>query len=190
MCLGGFQPRVCAVLFRDSKQNQIHQPARPYNVGGWDHPPFGGSPPDLSPHAQVPDASKHRGVDCPTLGVTGVHVKGVAPRSRPPVPGLSGAPGLRPPTPRGPSVAPGPRPPVLGHTTWRGVPRAGRGAYNLAWHALSRPTPFSFATVNKTKFTRPPGHTMWGGWDHPPFGAPPPTHHPMLKSRMHRSTGG
>ena len=49
----------------------------------------------------------------------------------------------------------------VGHTTWRGVPRAGRGAYNLAWHALSRPTPFSFATVNKTKFTRPPGHTMW-----------------------------
>ena len=70
-----------------------------------------------------------------------------------------------------------------------GVGGAG-GAYNLAWHALSRPTPFSFATVNKTKFTRPPGHTMWGGWDHPPFGAPPPTHHPMLKSRMHRSTGG
>ena len=30
--LGGFQPRVCAVLFRDSKQNQIHQPAMPYNV--------------------------------------------------------------------------------------------------------------------------------------------------------------
>ena len=41
-----------------------------------------------------------------------------------------------------------------------GVGGAG-GAYNLAWHALSRPTPFSFATVNKTKFTRPPGHTMW-----------------------------
>ena len=32
LLLGGFQPRVCAVLFRDSKQNQIHQPARPYNV--------------------------------------------------------------------------------------------------------------------------------------------------------------
>ena len=30
--LGGFQPRVCAVLFRDSKQNQIHQPARQYYV--------------------------------------------------------------------------------------------------------------------------------------------------------------
>ena len=30
--LGGFQPHVCPVLFRDSKQNQIHQPARPYNV--------------------------------------------------------------------------------------------------------------------------------------------------------------
>ena len=43
----------------------------------------------------------------------------------------------------------------------------------MAWHALSRPTPFSFATVNKTKFTRPPGHAMWGGWDHPPFGGSP-----------------
>ena len=53
-----------------------------------------------------------------------------------------------------------------------GVGGAG-GAYNLAWHALSRPTPFSFATVNKTKFTRPPGHAMWGGWDHPPFGGSP-----------------
>ena len=42
-----------------------------------------------------------------------------------------------------------------------GVGGAG-GAYNLAWHALSRPTPFSFATVNKTKSTSPPGHTMWG----------------------------
>ena len=111
--LGGFQPRVCAVLFRDSKQNQIHQPARPYNVGGRGSPSIWRVPPDLSPHAQVPDASKHRGVDCPTLGLTGVHVKGVAPRSRPPVPGLSVAPGLRPLTPRGPSVAPGPRPPVL-----------------------------------------------------------------------------
>ena len=30
--LGGFQSCVCTVLFRDSKQNQIHQAARPYNV--------------------------------------------------------------------------------------------------------------------------------------------------------------
>ena len=100
------------LLFRDSKQNQIHQAARPYNVGGLGSPSLWSTPPDPSPHAQVPDASKHR-------GVTGVHVKGVAPR---PVPGLSVAPGLRPLTPRGPSVAPGPRPPVLGHTTWRGTP--------------------------------------------------------------------
>ena len=55
---------------------------------------------------------------------------------------------------------------------WRS-PGGPGGAYNLAWHALSRPTPFSFATVNKTKFTSPPGHAMWGGWDHPPFGGSP-----------------
>ena len=50
--------------------------------------------------------------------------------------------------------------------------RAG-GAYNLAWHALGRPTPFSFATVNKTKFTSPPGHTMWGAGITLPLEGPP-----------------
>ena len=39
-------------------------------------------------------------------------------------------------------------------------------------------------------FTSPPGHTMWGDGITLPLEGPPPTYHPMLKSRMHRSTGG
>ena len=39
--LGRFQSHVYAVLFRDSKQNQIHQPDRPYNVDFWEKRFFG-----------------------------------------------------------------------------------------------------------------------------------------------------
>ena len=65
--------------------------------------PLEGPPRHITP-CSSPGCIEAPVVDCPTLEVTGVHVKGVALGSRSSVPGGSVAPGLRPPAPHPPGI--------------------------------------------------------------------------------------
>ena len=117
------------LLFRDSKQNQIHQPARPCNVGGMGSSSLWRVPPRHITPCSSPGCIEAPGGRLSDFGGDG----------RPCQRRGSQIPPARPwalRCPRAPSAhSPGS---IRGSRT----PSARSGAYNLAWHALSRPTPF------------------------------------------------